>query len=518
MILLMILDGWGISERVEGNAILQAHTPCYDHLLSQHPHRILGASGEDVGLPEGQMGNSEVGHMNLGAGRVVYQDFTRINRAIRNKSFFKEEKLLKAIKNVKEKNSKLHLMGLVSDGGVHSHINHLAALLKLARTHEVDPVVHAFLDGRDVLPKSAHIYLQQLRKEMEKKGIGSIGTLMGRYYAMDRDNRWERTQKAYEALTGVKGLAAASAEAALKESYNRRETDEFVRPTIIGETIKDADSVIFFNFRPDRARQITKAFVDEPFKYFERKKLDIYFVCMTEYDEDIKAPIVYHPLSLKNTLGEVLSNHKLKQLRIAETEKYYHVTYFFNGGEEDCFPGEKRILIPSPKVATYDLKPEMSAYEITERVIKEIHSQEYDVIIMNFANPDMVGHTGDFEAGVQAIEAVDACIGRIHEACTASGYTMLVTGDHGNAEQMKKLDLDDNKSKSKKEGKKKKKKKSKDENETYTAHTPNPVPFIITKKCSIRSGILADVAPTILDLLGIEKPEEMDGESLIKEP
>lgn len=496
MIMLIILDGWGISERVEGNAILQARTPHFDALLAQYPHSILGASGEDVGLPDGRMGNSEVGHLNLGAGRVVYQDFTRISRAIRDESFFKETYFVKAVENVKKNSSRLHFMGLLSDGGVHSDISHLYALLTFARDNGVDPVIHPFLDGRDVLPRSALSYIQQLKEKMNQLGVGSIGTVMGRYYAMDRDNRWKRTQRAYEALTGVTGLYAESAEEAIKASYERRETDEFVQPTIIGDTIKDNDSVIFFNFRPDRARQITKAFVDDPFSYFERKKVDIYFVCMTEYEDDIDAPIVYRPLSLENTLGEVLSNHKLKQLRIAETEKYYHVTYFFNGGEEDRFPGEDRILIPSPKVATYDEQPEMSANKITDKVIEKIRANTYDVIILNFANPDMVAHTGVLSAGIEAIEAVDTCLGRIYKASNidTTGNVLLITADHGNAEQMTELDS----------------------GEPFTAHTSNPVPFIITKQCTVRNGILADVAPTILDLLGIEKPEQMDGESLIK--
>jgi len=494
--MLIILDGWGISERVEGNAILQARTPHFDTLLAQYPHSRLGASGEDVGLPDGRMGNSEVGHLNLGAGRVIYQDFTRINKAIRDESFFKETYFLKAVENVKKNSSRLHFMGLLSDGGVHSDISHLYALLKFARNHGVNPVIHSFLDGRDVLPRSALAYIQQLKEKMNQLGVGSIGTVMGRYYAMDRDNRWKRTQRAYEALTGVTGLRAESAEEAIKASYERRETDEFVQPTIIGDTIKDNDSVIFFNFRPDRARQITKAFVDDPFSHFERKKVDVYFVCMTEYDDDIDAPIVYLPLSLKNTLGEVLSNHKLKQLRIAETEKYYHVTYFFNGGEEDPFPGEDRILIPSPKVATYDEQPEMSADKITDKVIEKIRANTYDVIILNFANPDMVAHTGVLSAGIEAIEAVDTCLGRIYKASNVdtTGNVLLITADHGNAEQMTEPDS----------------------GEPFTAHTSNPVPFIITRQCTVRDGILADVAPTILDLSGIEKPEQMDGESLIK--
>ena len=504
MIVLIILDGWGISEKVEGNAIQQAHTPHYDRFLSQYPHSELSASGEDVGLPDNIMGNSEVGHMNLGAGRIVYQDFTRINRAIRDESFFKEKKLLKAIENVKNNNATLHLMGLLSDGGVHSHIKHLFALLDMADKNEVETVVHPFLDGRDVLPTSAGGYLQQLTKKLKELHIGEIGTLMGRYYAMDRDERWGRTQKAYEALTGVKGFTAASAEKALQDSYVRGETDEFVRPTIIKNTISDKDSVILFNFRPDRARQLTKAFVDDDFPYFDRKKLDIYFVCMTECEENINAPVIYPPLSLKNTLGEVLSKNNLKQLRIAETEKFYHVTYFFNGGEMDPFPGEDRIIIPSPKVATYDLQPEMSAEKVTKTVIKKINSRRYDVIVVNFANPDMVAHTGDLEAGIKAIETVDECMGRIVEACNVdtTDNVVLITADHGNAEKMT-ADRDETE-------------ESEHGLARFTAHTSNPVPFIITNPCTVTDGILADVAPTILDLLSIKKPAEMDGQSLIK--
>jgi 2,3-bisphosphoglycerate-independent phosphoglycerate mutase len=498
MIMLIILDGWGISEKVEGNAILQARTPRYDQLMSEYPHSELGASGEDVGLPNNQMGNSEVGHMNLGAGRIVYQDYTRINRAIRDGSFFAKDYFIKAVKNVKKNDSTLHLMGLVSDGGVHSHINHVYALLELAERNGIDPVVHVFLDGRDVLPTSAGKYLKQLKEKFKEKGIGTIGTVMGRYYAMDRDTRWRRTQKAYEALTGKNGLHSNSAKEAIQESYNRGEHDEFVRPTIINGTISNTDSVIFFNFRPDRARQLTRAFVDDNFNHFEREKVTVYFVCMTEYEEDIDAPVVFPPLSLKNVLGEVLSIHQLKQLRIAETEKYYHVTYFFNGAQDGPFPGEKRIIIPSPRVATYDLKPEMSAYEVTERVIREIESDTYDVIILNYANPDMVAHTGDLKAGIKAIEAVDECLGKVVDACNVnnSDNVVIITGDHGNAEQM--IDPETG--------------------ESFTAHTSNPVPFIITKECKVRSGILADIAPTILDLLNIEKPDGMTGESLIKEP
>jgi len=497
MILLIILDGWGISNKVEGNAILQAHTPTYDRILRNYPNTTLGASGEDVGLPDNQMGNSEVGHLNLGAGRIVYQDFTRINKAIRDKTFFKKEYLVKAVERVKDTDSTLHLMGLVSDGGVHSHISHLFALLDLARTYDVYPVVHPFLDGRDVLPTSAPLFISQVRDYMKEKNVGTFGTLMGRYYAMDRDNRWKRTQRAYEALVGKKKnvFTAESIDQALEESYARGETDEFVQPTIIGETITDGDSIIFFNFRPDRARQLTRAFVDDPFDHFERKKVDVYFVCMTEYEEDIPVPVVFPPLSLKNTLGEVLSRNGLKQLRIAETEKYYHVTYFFNGGDEDAFEGEDRILIPSPQVATYDEKPEMSAYEITDVLIRQIQAHIYDVIIMNFANADMVGHTGVLEAGIKAIEAVDHCLDRILTVATADPDTLIIiTADHGNAEKMIEPGT----------------------HKVFTAHTSNRVPFIITQSCDLRPGILADVAPTILDLLNIEKPVEMDGESLIR--
>jgi 2,3-bisphosphoglycerate-independent phosphoglycerate mutase len=497
MILLIILDGWGISEKKEGNAILQAHTPHYDRMLNKYPNKTLGASGEDVGLPDNQMGNSEVGHLNLGAGRIVYQDFARINKAIRDRSFFEKEYLIKAVERVKDTDFTLHLMGLVSDGGVHSHVSHLFALLDLARSHGVDPVIHPFLDGRDVLPTSASLYISQVEEYMEEQSIGRFGTVMGRYYSMDRDNRWKRTQKAYEALTGNKehSFTADSIDEAIEKSYERGETDEFVQPTIIGETIGPRDSIIFFNFRPDRARQLSRAFVDDPFDHFEREKLDVYFVCMTEYEDDIAAPVVFPPLSLKNTLGEVLSNHGLNQLRLAETEKYYHVTYFFNGGEEDAFEGEKRILIPSPPVATYDEKPEMSAYEITETLITEIQSHRHDVIIINYANADMVGHTGVLKAGIKAIEAVDTCLGQILDVCTVDPeIVVLITADHGNAEKM--IDHSTHK--------------------VFTAHTPNRVPFIITRPCELRSGILADVAPTILDLLTIDRPEEMDGESLIK--
>ncbi|MBU7031665.1 MAG: 2,3-bisphosphoglycerate-independent phosphoglycerate mutase [Theionarchaea archaeon] len=497
MILLIILDGWGISDEVEGNAILQAQTPIYDQMLCQYPNTTLGASGEDVGLPDNQMGNSEVGHLNLGAGRIVYQDFTRINKAIRDKTFFKKENLVEAAERVKDTDSTLHLIGLVSDGGVHSHISHLFALLDLAHAHGVNPVVHAFLDGRDVLPTSAPLFISRVTDYMKEKKCGTFGTLMGRYYAMDRDNRWKRTQRAYEALTGKKetSFLADSIDLALEKSYARGETDEFVQPTIIGKTITDGDSIIFFNFRPDRARQLTRAFVDDPFSHFERRKLDVYFVCMTEYEEDIPAPVVFPPLSLKNTLGEILSRNGLKQLRIAETEKYYHVTYFFNGGDETAFEGEDRILIPSPQVATYDEKPEMSAYEITEALIKEIKGSRYDVIILNFANADMVGHTGVLEAGIKAIEAVDDCLGRILEVASSHpDAVVIITADHGNAEKMIETST----------------------HKIFTAHTPNRVPFIITKSCNLRPGILADVAPTILDLLDIKKPVEMEGESLIK--
>lgn len=505
-LMLMILDGWGINEHAGGNAILKAHTPNFDRLMRYYPNTILEASGLSVGLPEGQMGNSEVGHLNLGAGRIVYQEFTRISEDIKKGGFFENQVLLNAMDNAEKNDSALHLLGLLSDGGVHSHIDHLLAILKMAKQKGLQKVyVHAFLDGRDVPPANAGTYIKRLEKVMNELGIGEIATIAGRYYAMDRDKRWDRTEKAYNSMAFGEGMKAGNALAALEKSYAREETDEFVVPTVITDkkgtprgTVKEGDSIIFFNFRPDRARQLTYAFCNEDFQGFKRKNgfFKVYFVCMTQYDVNVKnAHIAYKPQSLENIFAEVISREGKKQLRIAETEKYAHVTFFFNGGVEKSYPGEDRILIPSPKVATYDMKPEMSAYEVTDRVIEKIKEGIYDVIILNYANSDMVGHTGVFEAAVEAVEAVDKCMGRVVEAIREKGGTVLVTADHGNAEQM--IDYASG--------------------EPHTAHTSNPVPFILIgdKHYRLHPGKLADVAPTMLELLNIEKPEEMTGESLI---
>jgi len=497
-VLLMILDGFGLRDEIEGNAIRAAHTPNLDRLFADYPSTQLGASGEAVGLPAGQMGNSEVGHLNLGAGRIVYQDFTRISKAIEEGKFFRNEVLLAALDNVKKKDSSLHLMGLLSDGGVHSHITHLCALLELAKQQGVRPYVHAFLDGRDVPPKSALDYIKEAENKMGILG-GRIATVSGRYYAMDRDKRWRRVEKAYHALTLGIGVQACSAREAVEAAYNRGETDEFVLPTVITEEgkpvsrIQENDSVIFYNFRSDRARQITHAFTDEVFLDFDRVvHPEVFFVCMTQYDEKIKAPVAFPAEYLKNTLGEVLGKNGLRQLRLAETEKYAHVTFFFNGGKEEPNVGEDRILIPSPKVATYDLKPEMSAYGITDVVGEKMGM--YDVIILNYANLDMVGHTGVFQAAVKAVEAIDVCVGRVIEGVRKAGGILILIGDHGNAEEM-----------------------IGEDGKPHTAHTSNPVPLVLVsrEKAELRKGILADVAPTVLDLLCIEKPEEMTGTSLL---
>ncbi|MDP2767829.1 MAG: 2,3-bisphosphoglycerate-independent phosphoglycerate mutase [Candidatus Methanoperedens sp.] len=499
-LLLMILDGYGLRENKEGNAIAFAKTPNLDKLFSSYPHSVLEASGLSVGLPEGQMGNSEVGHLNIGAGRIVYQDLTRITKSIREGDFFKNKVLIEAIKNVKTHNSSLHLAGLLSDGGVHSHISHLYALLELAKKQGIKKVyVHVFLDGRDVPPKSALVYIKDVEKRMKGLG-GEFATVMGRYYAMDRDKRWERVEKAYEAMTTGSGITAETASAAVENAYARGETDEFVTPTVIVKKgkpvvqISDNDSVIFFNFRSDRAREITRCFIKDDFKGFKRKLYPrTHFVGLTQYDETFNVPVAFPPESLKNILADVLSAHHLKQLRIAETEKYAHVTFFFNGGRETPVEGEDRLLIPSPKVATYDLQPEMSAYLVTDEAIKAVSSGKYDVIILNYANLDMVGHTGFFDAAVAAVEAVDECIGRVYSALSEAGGLLIITADHGNAEQMM------------------------DDSEPYTAHTSYPVPFIFCEKgMKLEDGILADIAPTLLDVLGIEKPEEMTGKSLIR--
>jgi len=504
-LLLMILDGWGYLPEQEGNAILAAKTPNLDHLLKTYPSTMLEASGEAVGLPAGQMGNSEVGHLNIGAGRVVYQELTRINESIRTGELYTNQVLLDAIGNVKKHGSALHLMGLLSHGGVHSHMNHLRALIELAGREGLKQVyVHAFLDGRDVPPAAALNDIREHEQFCRETGIARTATVSGRYYAMDRDRRWDRIELAYDALTRGSGLHAKDAGSAVSESYARGENDEFVKPTVIVDadgkptaTIQDNDSVIFFNFRPDRARELTYAFVNTDFDGFERQvHPETHFVCMTQYDEKLDVPVAYPPEEIKNTLGEVLSQNHLTQLRIAETEKYAHVTFFLNGGVETRNKGEDRCLIPSPKVATYDLMPEMSVYEVTGKLISKIKTGKYDVIILNYANMDMVGHTGIFDAAVAAVEAVDECVGKVINVLLHAGGTAIVTADHGNAEQMTDHET----------------------GEPHTAHTCNPVRCIYVsddKAVTLAKGKLSDIAPTMLYLLGIGKPVEMTGKSLI---
>lgn len=498
-LILIIMDGFGFGGH-KGNAIEAAKTPNLDRLFANYPLTRIGASGMDVGLPDGQMGNSEVGHTNIGAGRVVYQELTRITKAVGDGSFFENEALLKAMRNVKEKGTALHILGLLSDGGVHSHNSHLYAILEMAKRQGVQKVyVHALLDGRDVPPSSGKEYVRACVAKMEEIGIGKIATVMGRYYAMDRDNRWERVEKAYAAMVYGEGNRCACPVQAVQDSYDANVTDEFVVPTVCAENaqISANDSVIFFNFRPDRAREITRCFVDESFDGFSRKKgfFPLYYVCMTQYDATMpNVDIAFRPQSLKNTFGEYISDKGLTQLRIAETEKYAHVTFFFNGGVEKTYPGEDRVLVASPKVATYDLQPEMSAYEVTDQCIQRIESGQYDVIILNFANCDMVGHTGVFEAAVKAVEAVDTCVGRVTDAIAKMGGVSLITADHGNADKMVAED-----------------------GEPFTAHTTNPVPFcVVGYPCKLRTGgRLADIAPTMLKVMGLPQPEEMDGKSII---
>ena len=500
---LIIMDGYGENERHEGNAIHSANTPTMDKLMKTCPHTIVHASGMDVGLPEGQMGNSEVGHTNIGAGRIVYQELTRITKSIDDGDFFKNATLLAAIENCKRNNSALHLLGLLSDGGVHSHNKHLYGLLRLAKENGIEKVhVHGFLDGRDVPPSSGADFVEQLVAKIREIGVGDIATVMGRYYAMDRDNRWERVEQAYNAMVLGSGNTCESAVTAVKESYNEGVTDEFVLPTVIvkdGEPlgkIQENDSVVFFNFRPDRAREITRTIVDEEFTGFERKFFPTFYVCMTQYDASMpNVEVAFKPESLTNTFGEYISKKGLRQLRIAETEKYAHVTFFFNGGVENVYDGEDRALINSPKVATYDLQPEMSAPEVTEEVLKRIQSGEYDVIVLNFANCDMVGHTGVFDAAVKAVETVDACLGKVVDAIESMGGVALITADHGNADQMVDYETGG----------------------AFTAHTTNVVPLVLVgdKEHTLKPGRLADLAPTMLDLMGLEKPEEMTGESLL---
>ena len=502
--MLMILDGFGINEKEEGNAVKMANIPNLTKIFKQYPNTIIHTSGLDVGLPEAQMGNSEVGHTNIGSGRIVYQELTRITKSIEDGDFFSIPEFVDAINNCKKNNTKLHIMGLLSDGGVHSHQRHLYALLELAKRKDFEDVyIHCFLDGRDTPPASAENYLVELENKIKEKGVGRIATIMGRFYAMDRDKRWERIEKAYDAMVKGEGEKYTSVSAAIEDSYQKEIFDEFVLPTVICNNdapiakISENDSVIFFNFRPDRAREITRAIVDENFDGFEREYFKTNFVTFTNYDDTIEnVSIAFKKDEIKNTFGEYISKKGLTQLRIAETEKYAHVTFFFNGGEEKQYPGEDRILVPSPKVETYDMKPEMSALEVTDKVVDAINSRKYDSIILNYANPDMVGHTGNIEATIKALEVLDGCVQRVVDAIENNDDMLLITADHGNAEQM--IDY--------KTG------------ELHTAHTTNPVPLaLIGKEAKLKEGRLADLAPTMLDLMGLEKPQEMTGESLIEE-
>lgn len=505
LLTLIILDGFGINPREEGNAITAANKPNIDKLFKEYPNTIIKTSGMDVGLPSGQMGNSEVGHTNIGAGRIVYQELTRITKSIEDGDFFDKKEFLDAVENCKANNTKLHLFGLLSDGGVHSHNTHLYALVELAKRQGLkDVFVHCFFDGRDVPPDSAGGFVEELEAKLSEIGVGKIASVMGRYYAMDRDKRWDRVKLAYDVMVLGEGLNAESAMKAVANSYSKQEFDEFVKPTVILQngkptaTIDANDSVVFFNFRPDRAREITRAFVDKDFDGFERAKgyFPLHFVCMTQYDATIEnVSVAFKPQSLAYTFGEYISKQGLRQLRIAETEKYAHVTFFFNGGVEKVYEGEDRALIPSPKVATYDLKPEMSAIEVTDEVLNRINSKEYDVIILNYANPDMVGHTGILEAAKTAIETIDKCLGRVVPAILDQGGTVMITADHGNSEQMVDYDTGG----------------------PFTAHTTNPVPLLMIGQgdVKLKEGRLADLAPTMLDIMGLKKPDEMTGESII---
>ena len=500
-IAIIIMDGFGISPTQEGNAIAHARKPNLERLWKEYPTTTLKASGLAVGLPRGQMGNSEVGHLNLGGGRIVYQDLTRISLAVEKGTFASNPVLQEAMNLARVGGSKLHLIGLLSDGGVHSHITHLYALLEMARSMDLSRVfVHAILDGRDVPPRSALGYFRDLEEKFSQTGTGSTATVSGRYYTMDRDRRWERVEKAYRCLVYGEGLRAGSAEEAVRKGYDRGENDEFITPSVVDERgmVDDGDSIIFFNFRPDRAREITRAFVDKDFQEFATKPIRVHYTCMTQYDATLNAPVAYPAENLIDTLGEVVSRAGLKQLRIAETEKYAHVTYFFNGGKEEVNPGEDRVLIPSPKVATYDLQPQMSAYEVRDELLARLDSGRYDLVVLNFANPDMVGHTGIYEAAVKAVEVVDGCVGEIGNRILSLGGAVLLTADHGNAEKMQDSDT----------------------GQPHTAHTTNPVPIslITSDRKSYRlreDGILADVAPTALELMHIPQPEAMTGRTLI---
>lgn len=501
---LIILDGFGLRDNEYGNAVAQAKTPNFDRYWNKYAHNTLTVCGEAVGLPKGQMGNSEVGHLNIGAGRIVFQSLTRINNAIRDGDFFEKDAFIRAVEQVKDKNSALHLFGLLSDGGVHSHIEHLFALLQIAKEHGLEKVfVHGFLDGRDVGPQTALPYIEQAEERMYQLGIGKFATISGRYYAMDRDKRWERVQLAYDAICHGEGPKFNQAFAAVENSYEQEVYDEFVLPSVIMDeeekpvgTVEDNDAIVFFNFRPDRAIQLSQSFANADFAEFDRKEApeNLYFVQMTEYSDTVSGDVAFATVDLTNTVGEVIANNDMKQLRIAETEKFPHVTYFLSGGREAEFPGEKRILINSPKVATYDLKPEMSAYEVTDALLAEIDTGEVEAIMLNFANPDMVGHSGMLEPTIKSIEVVDECLGKIVDKIISLGGTAIITADHGNADEV-----------------------TTDAGDPMTAHTTNPVPVIVTKDdITVRDGgILADLAPTMLDLLALDKPAEMTGETLI---
>ncbi len=504
---LMILDGFGLNEKTEGNAVSLAKKPVLDKLMKDYPFVKGNASGMAVGLPEGQMGNSEVGHLNMGAGRIVYQELTRITKEIQDGDFFHNKELIKAVENSKKNNSALHLFGLLSDGGVHSHITHLYGLLELAKKHGLEKVyVHAFLDGRDTAPTSGKGFMEDLEAKMAEIGVGRIASVMGRYYVMDRDNRWDRVEKAYVALVDGEGVEAANAVAAVAASYAEGVNDEFVVPTVVVENgkaiapISANDSIIFFNFRPDRAREITRAFCTDDFDGFARKsgRLPLTYVCFSEYDVTIpNKSVAFEKVSITNTFGEYLAAHGKTQARIAETEKYAHVTFFFNGGVEAPNKGEDRILVNSPKVATYDLQPEMSAYAVADKLVEAITSEKYDVIIVNFANPDMVGHTGISDAAIKAIEAVDACVGKAYDALLSVDGQMFICADHGNAEQL--VDYNNG--------------------DPFTAHTTNPVPFMLVnydKSYTLREGgCLADIIPTLIEMMDMEQPKEMTGKSLL---
>jgi 2,3-bisphosphoglycerate-independent phosphoglycerate mutase len=503
--ILIILDGFGIGKNPNIDAIAQANKPFIDHLFRDYPWTTINASSEDVGLPMGQMGNSEVGHMNIGAGRVVYQEITRINRSIRMGDFFEKPAFLDAMEHVKKSDSALHLIGLLSDGGVHSLNTHCYALLQLAKKQGVRRVyVHALLDGRDTAPEKGAMFLAELQEKMGEIGIGEIATVIGRYYGMDRDNRWDRTELTYRMLTDGAGTMTEDPIGAVQASYAAGVTDEFVKPLVVSShgapvgRIADGDAVIYYNFRTDRTRQLTRAFLDDPFDKFPRTKLRLYYATMTRYHEDFTCPVAFPPTHLTKTLGEIVSGLGLRQLHIAETEKYAHVTFFFNGGREEPFPGEERVLVPSPRgVATYDLKPEMSAHGITDEALKGLASGDYAFVVMNYANTDMVGHSGKMDATIKAVQVVDACLAKVVPAALAGGYTILITADHGNADKM----VDET-------------------GGPHTAHTTNWVPFILVRDGERRDlrpeGKLADIAPTILELMGIPVPTEMDGESLLR--